>query len=329
MKSVFSLVLMLALSLGAQAETLRIGAFAPAQSVGVQEVIIPWIEAVEADHDDLKLRGFWGGSLGRDPFAQYDLVKNGVLDIAWVMPGYTAGQFPEIQIMELPLLARTALEASLATWALYEQGLLNGFDDVQLIGIWSTEANQLHMKRAMSSIREISNKRIRSAGAVQANLVDALGAAPQTLAAVEMNEAIQRGTIDGLLQGWTGVETFRTDQLVEQTFRAPMGALPFLLVMNKRRWESLTPDKQRVLLRHGGAAYAKMAGEAYDSRGHTFEDTLLNRDGYQVVDLSAVDEDWLREALEPVVQEWIANVPNGQAVYDAYVAALEDLRAGG
>ena len=42
---------------------------------------------------EVKLQGFWGGSLGKDPFKQFELLKNGVADVAWVLPGYTPGQF--------------------------------------------------------------------------------------------------------------------------------------------------------------------------------------------------------------------------------------------
>src|SRR3954452_12150748 len=36
--------------------------------------------------------------------AQYDLIRNGVRDLGWAVPGYTVGRFDLLQGAELPLL---------------------------------------------------------------------------------------------------------------------------------------------------------------------------------------------------------------------------------
>ena len=55
-----------------------------------------------------------------------------MLDIAWILPGYT-GQFPEMGLFELPFLFDTALEAATVGWRSTTQAL-TGFDGVRLIG---------------------------------------------------------------------------------------------------------------------------------------------------------------------------------------------------
>jgi TRAP-type C4-dicarboxylate transport system substrate-binding protein len=104
--------------------SLRIGTYVPERSVGVQSVLVPWIEAVEAETaGEVSFTRYWGGSLGRNPYAQYELVRRGVLDLAWVLPGYTAGQFPQMGVVELPFLASDAESASVALWRIYSEGL--------------------------------------------------------------------------------------------------------------------------------------------------------------------------------------------------------------
>ena len=93
-------------------DLVKIGTFVPEKSVGVSRVIKPWMEAVNSQTDSVKMQGFWGGTLGKSPFKQFELVQNGVMDVSWVLPGYTAGQFPEMGVFELPFLFRTAEEAS-------------------------------------------------------------------------------------------------------------------------------------------------------------------------------------------------------------------------
>ena len=203
---------------------LRIGSYVPEQSVGIRTVIKPWMDAVEAElPPGIRFQGYWGGSLGRDAFAQYDLVKHGVLDLAWVLPGYTAGQFPQIDIIELPYLVRTATEAAVAGWRLHAEGLIDGTDDVQVIGIWSTDVATIQSVEPLDVLTDVKNQKIRTAGAVQAKFINLLGGVSETMSAIEMNEAIQRGSIDGVVQAWSGIRTFRTDRLMRSSYEAPFG----------------------------------------------------------------------------------------------------------
>ena len=51
-----------ALALPATAQDMiKVGTFVPEQSVGVSKVILPWMEAVAADTDAVKMQGFLGG----------------------------------------------------------------------------------------------------------------------------------------------------------------------------------------------------------------------------------------------------------------------------
>ena len=182
-KSVFAGLVtsaMLALPLTAQ-EVVKVGTFVPEQSTGVKLVIKPWLEAVAAETGDVTMQPFWGGTLGKNPFKQFELVQNGVADVTWVLPGYTAGQFPEMGVFELPFLFRTAEEASIVGWKLHEMGLLSGLDGVHLVGLFAAEPNALFMKTKIDSLEGLTNLKIRSAGGIHAGWLESLNAAPQTL----------------------------------------------------------------------------------------------------------------------------------------------------
>ena len=122
----------------AQVKLIKVATFVPAKSVGVAKVIDPWLKAVQKDVGaKVRLQGFWGGTLGKSPFKQFELVKNGVADVTWVLPGYTAGQFPQMGLFELPFMFRNGVEASKVGWALHEKGLLKGLEDVHLVGFFA------------------------------------------------------------------------------------------------------------------------------------------------------------------------------------------------
>ncbi len=224
-KAITAIAATLALTIGiaqAQTKTIKVAAFVPEKSVGVAKVIKPWMQAVQKDVGNaVRMQGFWGGTLGKSPTKQYELVKNGVADVTWVLPGYTAGQFPQMGVFELPFLFHNAIEASRVGWMLYKQGLLKGFQDVHLVGFFATEPNALFMRTPIANLGDLANKKIRSAGAIQAKWLEELKAAPQTLTSTAMNEALDRGTLDGVVQGWTGMKTFKTLPLVKQAYIVP------------------------------------------------------------------------------------------------------------
>lgn len=328
MKSLIIGGLALAIASTANAQTVKVATFVPEQSVGVSKVIKPWIEAVQAEvGDDVNFQTFWGGTLGKSPFKQYELVKNGVADVTWVLPGYTTGQFPELQIMELPFLAETGMEASIAGWKLHEQGLLTGFDDVHLIGFWASEPNFIFSTEEVTAISDLANKKIRSVGPVHAAWAESVGASPQTMSSAEMNEGFNRGALDAAIQGWTGMRTFKTLGLVNAAYQAPIGVIPFLLLMNKATWEGLPENVQDAMMKHAGLAMAEAGGNAYKAAGDKIiEDTraegrvVINEPGSEALD-------GYREAAQATHQWWIEKEANGQVVYDAMVAAIEEVRA--
>ncbi len=306
---------------------LRIGSYVPEQSTGIRTVIKPWMEAVQAELPaGIRFQGYWGGSLGRDAFAQYDLVKHGVLDIAWVLPGYTAGQFPQIDVIELPYLATSATEAAVAGWRLHEEGLIDGTEHVQVIGIWSTDMATIQTVQPLPNLAAVANLKVRTAGSVQANFIGLLGGISETMSAIEMNEAIQRGSIDGVVQAWSGIRTFRTDRLMRASYEAPLGALPFMLLMNRDTWAKLPPDVQAIFMKHGGAAMARRAGRQYDAIAEAIRDDPYVAERYKIVFASDEQNRANARALQPVHDQWIKRRPNGRAVYDRFRELVEEIR---
>ena len=316
-----------ALALPATAqEIVKVGAFVAEQSTGVAKVIKPWMEAVATETNDVKMMPFWGGTLGKNPFKQFELVQNGVADVTWVLPGYTAGQFPEMGVFELPFLFRTAEEASVVGWKLHEMGLLTGFDGVHLVGFFAAEPNALFMKKKIASLDDIANMKVRSVGSIHASWLESLGAAPQTLSSAEMNEGLNRGTVDGAIQGWTGMKTFKSLPLVDQAYVVPAGAIPFLLLMNEGKWNSLSADAQTAIMSHGGAKMAQMGGDAYTDVGESIRKDVVAEGRIEVVTPDQATIEKYAGKAKTVHDAWIAATPNGQAVYDTAVKLLVEMR---
>lgn len=82
-----------------------------------------------------------GGSLVKAE-ESFDAVRRGLVDMAWGVTGYTPGRFKVADIPEIPFEANNVLEASSGVWALHENDLMDGFEDVYVLDFvkWHIDA---------------------------------------------------------------------------------------------------------------------------------------------------------------------------------------------
>lgn len=315
-------------SVAAAQTTIRVASFTPEGAVGVRFLMKPWMERVQEElGDEVDMQGFWGGALGPNPFDQFDLVRDGVVDVAWVLAGYTPGQFPQLQVTELPFTVQSGEEASTVAWRLHREGLIGGIEDVHVLTLWTPDITNIHLTDPVQDLDGLRGKSLRTAGATQALFVEAIGAAPQTLGSVEANEAMQRGTIDGQLQGWTGMNTFGGFAVSNAAYRVPLGASPFLLLMNKATWEGLSQEARDVFMKHAGEGLAAEGGAAYDRLTKEIIERQAG-EGYAIEEASAEEIAAYAETYSGIYDQWVEQTENGQAVLDAYLRLIDEYRAG-
>ena len=173
---------------------------------------------------------------------QYDLI-NGVRDLVWAVPGYTAGRFDMLQVGELPLLCPGPAVCSPILWRWYEKYQLAAkeFTDTKLLAVFMGGPFLLHTAKPARTLDEIRPLKIRAAGS-SLPAAKALGMTPVTLAANEAYEAAQRGTVDGALFPWEAMTSFRLNELLKNHLEVPggLGAPAFVIVANPKAIEKLT-----------------------------------------------------------------------------------------
>jgi TRAP-type C4-dicarboxylate transport system substrate-binding protein len=308
--------------------TLRIGSHLNARSTGISQVIKPWADAVRAEASDaVTIVEYWGGSLGKSPGKQFELVRSGVLDIAWILPGYTPGQFPEMGLFELPFLFDTSLEAATVGWQLYDAGLLTGFDGVRLIGFFSTAPNGLFMRRSITTPLELNGLKIRALGAIHSDWLNTLGAAAQTMSGVDMNQALDREIVDGGIQGWSGMRTFGSFPLINQAWDVPVGTTPFLLLINEQSWRRQPQSVKRAMLKHGGLSIARSGGQAYAAINQQIRASLAEAGQPVLMAPDESSQQALVDRSQALHDRWLAGSIDREATYRAAQTFLSRLRA--
>jgi TRAP-type C4-dicarboxylate transport system substrate-binding protein len=312
-----------------QPVTLKLASFEPPQAPITGKVLIPWAKEVsDASGGTLTIEVFPGGTLGRNPIQQLKLVQDGVADITWTVPGYTPGRFDDCEVAELPFLVTTATEGSLAMTRLHQKGMLAGFDDLKLLLIGTVPANNIHGKFPLKTVADLKGKKIRIGSSQLAKLVESVGAVPVQLGAPQVAESLARGVIDGSLNEWNFVATFKLDEVASNHLVLPMGTVAVMVPMLKTRYDALPAQAKAALDKHSGEALARRFGGVVDQTNDATRDRVAKNGKSAVVVPSATEQDAWRKAVQPVSDGWRRARAKNDQIYAAFVEELKRARAG-
>lgn len=310
----------------AQAETLRLSSFEPPIAHVTAKILTPWAKEVsDASNGELTIQIFAGGTLGRNPAQQIKLVEDGVADIAWVIPGYVPGRFQEGTVAELPFLVPNSTVGSAAMWEMYEKGLFKGdYDKFKMIGVLVSYPNFITSTKPVREPSDMEGQKFRAPGPTMLSAIDALGAVPVGgITGPTAAESLSRGLIDGTFTQWGAMETFRMGEVVKYCNIVPLGGTPMLVVMNKQKYEALSDTAKAAIDRFSGAAFSERFGKSFDQNVKEAREKIVSAYHPDVIEPDpALTAEW-KAAVEIATTDWIANNPDGQAIYDAFAKALE------
>lgn len=287
----------------------------------------PLFKDIEADAEGtLKIQMYSGGSLVKAEDS-FDAVRRGLVDMAWGVTGYTPGRFKVADIPEIPFEAKTLLEASSGVWALYENGLMDGFDDVYVFGMVSSGILTAHSVKEIKSLDDFKGERIRAAGPLASASVEALGIIPVGLPVPQTAENLSKRTLTGSLNDWNAVFTWQVLDFVKWHIDAPLGSSSVFVVINKKKFDRLPEAAKAALQKHGGKNFVARWSEGLGNENERLKQELLKRDDHVIITPSEEDIDRWKAAVAPVVQKWITTVPEGERVWEVYTQTIADVRA--
>jgi len=313
-----------------QAVELKLASFPPPPGALNQDVLGPWVKEVnEALKGSAIVRLFPGGTLGRDPVQQFKLMRDRVADIAYVVMGYTPGEFPDSTIFELPFLIENSLEGSLAQWRMVERGLLRGYDKAKLLGAFSIPPQSLHTSFKLARIEDLKGQKIRSAGPYQSAAIELLGGtAVSGIPVSGAAEALSRGVVQGVLSDWNGMIAFRIADAAKFHFEVPIGTAAAGVFMNQEAYNALPAQAKAAIDKHSGATLSRLHGVEFDKRyRENFEKTKPQQEHSFVIP-SAAEREAIKRRLQPITDKWIQENPEGRKRYDAVVSILDEIRKG-
>lgn len=315
----------------AQEVTLKLQHFLPAQANVPVKILDVWADRVEAESDGrIKVERYAAMALGGAPPELYDQVRDGVIDIAWTVVGYTPGRFPTTEVFELPFMVSDARAASSAYWTMYEEHMREEFAGVKMIGTWVHGPGVIHSADPVQTPADLVGMKVRGGSRLVNQLLESAGATAVGMPVPAISESLSKGVIDGTTIPWEVTTALKVAELVENhtEFEGPaLYTLTFVMVMNQDKYDSLPGDLQAVIDANSGLAFSIFGG------GEMADSDLPAREiavelGNNIITISAEDAaaNWA-PVVEPIYAAWIADVAgkgiDGQALIDQARALMD------
>lgn len=314
-------------ALPAAAQTvLRYSNYIPPGHVLRVKIFDPWIAEVEkvtAGRVKVEMLPKVVGTVA----GQYDVVRDGLADIAVVVPSYTPGKFDLAEIVEIPFMGERAELIAPAFYNFYTNNLQRHgeFAGTHLLSIFTnTPPNVYTSKRQIRTLDDFKGAKLRTSSASMAQSVTLLGGVPVIKPVTEIYEMVNGGLVDGALFPALDHKSFKLTQALPRVTTVPGGiscsAIAFII--NEAKWKTLSAADRDAIMKISGEALARRAGQGYDeaSREATEE---MRKAGNTVEALSAPVMAEMKQRLQPVEQGWIERArKKGVADPAAALAAL-------
>lgn len=276
-----------------------------------------WCKEVEKrTGGKVKVTYFAGGTL-TPPVQTYDSVVKGIADIGFSFASYTRGKFPLTEVIDLPLGYKSAYAGARMINEYYKKFRPKEFDETKVLFMHVSAPQMVFAKKQINNLEDMKGLKVRSTG-TSAQVVQALGGAPVGMPMSEAYDALSRGVAEGIVCPYEPMKGFKLAEVVRYCtqFGAAHSQAAFV-VMNKGKWNSLSPDIQKTLDALS-EEWIERQGKLWDELEIEAKEVFLQRGGKTMVLGKQEDERWTK-ALRPMLDDYVKsmktkNLPGEEAL---------------
>lgn len=220
----------------------------------VTHFVDTFMKAVEEKSGgEVSFRYFGGGEMVKQKFVP-TAVPQGTVDISLTTLDTWSGRIPEVSVTTGPLWpvtmkqARTALLPGTPLFQYFDGKLRE--NGAVLLAMFDIGSPVLTTKFEVQNPDDLKGRSVRVYSKGAAEIMQSLGASPVTMSVGEVYSGLQRGTVEGAMGGLQGAVGLKHYEVASYMF-APNGVIGTLVhgyVMNKQKFESLSPELQKILM---------------------------------------------------------------------------------
>jgi TRAP-type C4-dicarboxylate transport system substrate-binding protein len=190
----------------------------------------------------------------------FEALRGGSIDVAGpFLAPYHAGVFPLTDVTMLPVLNTTTIEAARAFKRLVEsdEPLKDGktFYELEIesrgLVAWALAPTDSYIisttGKRFDSLKDIKGTPLRGGARAHLIFIEALGATPVEMTAMDAYEAFSRGTVDGAVYSIPDWKAYGFTELFKYNITGiSLGHWPSYLAVTKQTWDGLPADVQKI-----------------------------------------------------------------------------------
>ncbi len=314
-----------------QQVTLKLHTFIPPPSNPIKTFLKPWTEKVfKASKGRLKVQIYPSMQLGGKPPQLLDQVKDGVVDIVFTLPGYTAGRFPKLEVFELPFVHTDPLSSTLALQDFQAKHLQEEFKDYHVL-LLHVHAGSMFMTRSrkITKMSDLKGMKIRTATRAGGWYLKSLGAVPIGAPLPRIPQMLAKGVIEGAMLPYEIAPAIKMQELASNFIQLSgdqprMNTSTFSFLMNKNSYAKLPADLKKVIDKLSGRNIARWAGQNWADIEIPARKLMASKKKNSFSTIPPAEVAKMKAAAKPVIARWLKQM-KGKGVDGA--ALLADARA--
>jgi TRAP-type C4-dicarboxylate transport system substrate-binding protein len=187
--------------------------------------------------------------LGLKGFEIMRLVKNGVFDFAFGLPGYVAAENAIFEGADLSTLTQdidTQRKVSDAYFATLETAFADIYN-AKLLMLYPFLSQTLWCNGEVNGIADLEGKKIRVYSTTLGDFVEGVGGTSVTVSFSEVIPALEKGVVDCAITGTMSAYTANWNQVATHAYTLRVGWGLAFGAMNMDKWNSLSAEQQAFL----------------------------------------------------------------------------------
>lgn len=248
---------------------------------------------------------FHPGGAAVPPHQTFDGVLKEIVDIGETSLAITPGRFPMMEALDLPTGAKNSVVMTKLANEYYNHFKPKELDNVKMLFLTAPSPQYFHTKKPVKKLEDLKGMKVRCAGGGVVSLVKALGAVPVVIPASDVYDALSKGVMEGTVVPWAAMGQFKFYEVVDyttvnkRTSVSSVGAI----VMNKGKWNSLSPDMQKSI-EALGEEYAEKLGFIWDEKDLESK-KAASAYGHETITLSDAEEERWAKQIAPIYDTYI------------------------
>ena len=278
-----------------------------------KEMIVPWTETITKESKGkIKFEIFPAMALGGKPNELYKQVRDGVVDIVWTLPGYTAGVFPRVEAFELAGVHLGSARATNLALQDTTEFIKDDFKAIHPLLIHTHSGNALHLvHKKVTKIIDLKGLKLRTPSRTGAWLIESWGAEPVGMPVPALPQALSKKVIGGALIPFEIAISLKvadlTSSSVELANGERFGTSIFLFAMNKKSYNSLPANLKKIIDKNSGRDFSERMGKSWDRIELVGKD-IARKKGNPVIELSKKESKKFIKNNKKITDRWIKEV---------------------